>query len=160
MTRIEKLEKIILGTLLESDSQKNYFTDCRCCITADMFSDEVGRRIYRIISDMNMKGITETDPCTIAQTYGEDIMDILPVMLDLVTDYSFIHLKMQHNERAFLLYYYDGIKPEYTYVSFTDYVNAFLKHYEDEKRKEFVRADAAAARSRYGERGIGYAYEV
>ena len=145
MTRREKLEKIIIGTLLESNSQKNYFTDCRCCITADMFSVETGRRIYNIISDMNAKGIVETDPNTIFQTYGEVVMDILPDMLDLVTDYSFVHLKMQYNERMFRSSCVTGLDPEYTDVSFTDYINQFLKVYETEKRNESVRAEAPAA---------------
>lgn len=145
MTRREKLEKIILGTLLDSDSQKNYFTECRCCITADMFSDEIGRRIYTIISDMNAKGMAETDPNTIFKTYGKDVVDILPDILDLVVDYSFVHLKMEYNERLFRCSCLTGLESDYTDVSFTDYINQFLKLYEAEKRSKSVGAATVAA---------------
>ena len=145
MTRLQKIEKIIIGTLLESNSQKNYFDDCRCCITADMFSDEICRFIYGIVSDMNANGMADTDPYTLLENYPEQVLGILPDMLELVVEYSFVHLKMEYNERQFRVSCVFGVNPHYTDVTFTDYVNTFLKLYEDEKRKESVRTAAAAA---------------
>lgn len=145
MRRIEHLEKIIIGTLLDSNSEHNFFDECRCCITADMFSDIVRSRIYSIVSDMNMKGIPETDPNTIFEHYGEKVLDILPTMLDLVTDYSFIYLKTDYNEKVFRISFVNGVKPHYTDVTFTDYVNQFLKLYENEKGTNPTGAKTAAA---------------
>ena len=145
MKRIEKLEKIIVGTLLESGFRENYFDDCRCCITADMFTDKVCRRVYGIVSEMNAKGMTETDPKSIVDTYGDKVLDILPDMLELVVDYSFVHLKMEHNEKEFRKASAWGVTPKYTYVTFQDYVSAFLKLYENEKGKEPDGATSAAA---------------
>lgn len=145
MTQKERLEKIIVGTLLESNERQNYFDECRCCITADMFSDDRRRRIYGIIADMNANGKVETDPNSIVEAYGERVLDLLPTMLDLVVDYSFIHLKTEHNERIFRTSFVTGTKPHYADVSFTLYVNTFLKMYEDEKGKVPFGANAAAA---------------
>ena len=134
MRRIEYLEKIIIGTLLESNERQNYFNECRCCITAEMFKDDVCRRIYQMVADMNTSGMVETDPNAIVEHYGAKVLDILPTMLDLVIDYSFVYKKMEYNERVFKTAYMNGIAPHYTDVTFTDYVNHFLRLYEDEKR--------------------------
>ena len=136
MTRQQFLENIIIGTLLESNWRKNYFDDCRCVLTADMFSNETNRRIFDIVSEMNKNGKTETDPCTICQEYGDKVLDILPQMLDLVTDYSFIHLKMQFNERKFLNSCVSGKDYERTDVQFNDYVRQFITNiYCNEKNR-------------------------
>lgn len=136
MTTLQRLEKIIAGTLLESGFRVNYFDECRCCITADMFTDKVCRRVFSIVSDMNSEGLTETDPKSIFEKYGAEVLDILPDMLDLVVDYSFVKLKMEHNEKIFRVASANGTIPMYSYKTFMDYVSAFLKLYEDEKRKE------------------------
>lgn len=126
MNRRKELENIIIGTLLESTEDENYFIDCRSCVTEDMFLDEVNRRLYGIISEMNNGGNQDTRPSSILQAYGASVADIVATMCELCTEYSFINKKMMHNEWEYLDYL-DGKKPEYTKVQFSDYVNGFIK---------------------------------
>lgn len=136
MSRRQEVENIIIGTLLESNWRKNYYDDCRCVVSQEMFEDETNRRLYGIISEMNMRGDIETDPSSIFDAYGSEVLDILPAMLELVTEYSFIHKKVEYNEREFRKSAAYGCKPRYTEVTFTDYVNLFLKMvYGNEKRQ-------------------------
>ena len=121
MERKQKLEKIIIGTLLESTWRYNYFDDVKCLISADMFSDDVNRRIYGLISEMNAKGKKETTPADIFEEYGSEVLDIVPAMCDLCVDYSFIHLKTRYREMRFL----NGCKTVQD-VTFNDYVNQFV----------------------------------
>lgn len=123
MDRRQKIENIIIGTLLESKGDYNYFDDCRS-LTPDMFLDEVNKRIFTLIVEMNMQGKVKTTPCDIFEEYGEKVMDIVPRMCELVTDFSFIHLKVEYNERQYL---HNSIG--LTDVSFTDYVNRFMINY-------------------------------
>lgn len=146
MTRREKLENIIIGTLLESTGEMNYFDVCRCSITADMFTDDLNRRIYTIVSEMNSKGEVDTRPSVIFDRYGVDVIDLLPQMVDMVTDFSFIHLKMDYNEKRYLASLTTGMEPQYTDVTFADYVEALVKiHYNEERKDTAVRTAAAAA---------------
>ena len=96
-------------------------------LTADLFQDETNRRLFTVISDMNKNGQYCTDPCTIFQERFEDVKDIYIQMVDLCTDYSFIHKKMQFNERQFLLGCVDGKEHKKTDIQFNDYVDQFLK---------------------------------
>lgn len=126
MNRRQELENIIIGTLLESNEERNYFDDCRM-LTADLFQDEANRRLFTVISDMNKNGQYRTDPCTIFKERFEDVKDIYIQMVDLCTDYSFIHKKMQFNERQFLLSCVDGQEHKKTDIQFSDYVDQLLK---------------------------------
>lgn len=126
MSRKEYLENIILGTLLDVDSEQDYYEDCRYCVTADMFSDEVNGRIYNIISDMRGKGKKETSPLQIVREYGEAVYGLLSRMLELVVNYSFLHLKTEYNEKNFLCRCIFGQAKKPTDVQFVDYVNQYL----------------------------------
>lgn len=133
MNRRQQLENIIVGTLLESNAEKNYFDDCRSTVTSGMFLDETNRRIYVLISEMNNKGMTNTDPCSIFTEYGEAVLDIVSRMCELCTEYSFIHQKFMYNEWQYLKSCINGRYCEPTSVQFEDYVKQFIKSvYEDE----------------------------
>ena len=136
MTR-ERLENIIIGTILESTEDENYFTDCRCCITEDMFVDDTNRRIYHYVVEMQAQGNAEICPSSIFARYGSEVMDILDAMLEKVNNYSFLYLKWEYNEKRYVQYHMTGQKPSYTGVRFSDYVNAFIKmvYYEEQKRR-------------------------
>ena len=123
MDRRQKIENIIVGTLLESKGIENYFDDCRNLIP-DMFMDEANSRIFMLVSEMNRNGKVKTTPCDLFEEYGEKVADIVPRMCELVNDFSFIHLKAEYNERQ---YWQQSIGP--TDVSFTDYVNRFMINY-------------------------------
>ena len=125
MSRRQKLEKIIIGTLLESNSERNYFDECKAIIP-EMFTDDVNRRLFTIISEMNAAGKKETDPCSIYKEYDFMVADILPRMLELCTDYSFIHLKMEYNERRYIDSCITGNEYKGTDVQFVDYIKQFL----------------------------------
>lgn len=123
MDRQQKIENIIIATLMESIGGTNYYDECRN-LTADMFRDDVNRRIWNMIVEMNADGLEDTTPCGIFEKYGDAVADIVPMMCELVCDYSFIHLKAEYNERQ---YWMESIGP--TDVSFTDYVNRFMINY-------------------------------
>lgn len=145
MSRRVELEKIIIGTLMESDGERNYFDDCRCAISQEMFSDEVCRRLYGYISQMNQDGMPDTRPCSILEVYGEQVKDIAVDMLEICTDYSFIHKKMEFNERRYLATIVTGHPFRRTDVEFSDYVTQFLKLVYDGEKTRYKRAEDAAA---------------
>lgn len=133
MDRREKLENIIIGTLLESNTERNFFDDCHV-LTPDMFRDDVNRRVFVLVSEMNRNGKVNTTPCDVFEEYGEKVMDIVPRMCELVTNYSFIYLKTKYNEERYLMYEFYGIEAKYTDVCFGDYVKRFIKVvFENEK---------------------------
>lgn len=127
MDRRMQLENIIIGTLLESDDEKNYFDDCRCCLTPDMFKDDTNRRIFQMVAEMNAKGVTNTDPSNILAVYGDSVIDIICDMTERVNEYSFVYKMAVHNEMTWMRYYVDGTLPKYSQVTFTDYVNKFIE---------------------------------
>ena len=134
MNRRQELENIIIGTLLESNEDRNYFDDCRV-LTPELFHDETNRRLFTIIADMNANGKQCTDPCTIFKERFDEVSDIYIQMVDLCTDNSFVHKKMEYNERQFILGCLDGLEHKQTDIQFDDYVNQFLKlvYYEERK---------------------------
>ena len=136
MSRKQEIENIIIGTLLCSTEDDNYFSSCRCCVTEEMFADEVNRRIYKMIAEMNAHGIQDVNPYTIFERYGEAVMDICYRMCELSSQYSFLHRKTQYNERQFLIYHGYGQVPHYTDVTFDDYVNRFIQDYYNYEGKK------------------------
>ena len=147
MERRQVLERIIIGTLLESNKLRNYYDDCRCCITADMFTDDLCGRIYGIIAEMNAAGKIETDPCSIFDAYGDKVLDIVSDMCELCNDYSFVHKKAQYNKLAHIISEFHGIEPRYTDVQFDAYVNEFIQKvfYEERESEGNRRGQSNAA---------------
>lgn len=126
MTRREELECIIIGTLLDSTAEHNFYDECRSCITMDMFSDATNQRIYGLIAQMNEEGKVQTDPVSIFEYFGNDVMDILLRMMELVMDWSMIYKRCQYNERQWLNENFgNGRKARYTDVGLTDYLSSF-----------------------------------
>jgi len=135
MSRRQQLENIIIGTLLESNDERNYFDDCKCLVSQDMFLNEVNRRIYGFVWEMNAKGMACTDPLSIFNEYGEKVMDICADMMEVCTYYSFIHLKTEYNERRFIRSCIAGTDYVRTNVQFIDYVKQFVNLvYKDEEK--------------------------
>ncbi len=126
MTRREKLENIIIGTLLDGNARHDYYKDCRSCISSSMFQDETNRRIFDLIVDMREKGNVETDPCSILSTYGEAVTDLAIPMAERCAKYSFLWLKTDYNEKRYIASLITGEEYEFTDVEFTDYVNQFI----------------------------------
>lgn len=136
MERRQQLENIVIGTLLESTEYHNYYDEVKSSVVPEMFQNETNRRIFRLIAEMNAKGKADTTPCDIFNEYGESVVDIAADMCDLCTDFSFIHLKMDYNERHFLASVMFGVEQMKTDVQFEDYVNQFIKFaLSDEKSK-------------------------
>lgn len=127
MTRRQELENIIIGTLLDSTEDHNFFMDCRSTITADMFLDDTNRRIYEIITEMNSWDQQKTDPVSIWELYGSKVADILPRMCELVNEWSFIYKKFYHQEYVWLNNTFNGCHMKKKDVSFPEYVNHFIK---------------------------------
>ena len=146
MNRRDELENIIIGTLLESNTERNYYDDCGTIITADMFLDEKNRRVWKLIEDMNAKGLKETTPCDIYEEYGQEVADIVPWMCELVADYSFVYRKTKYNEISYMMNEFYGVETKYTDVRFEDYVKKFIKTvYEKEGADNHRRGQGAAA---------------
>ena len=144
MDRRQQLENIIIGTLLESTERRNYYEDCRC-ISQDMFRDATNRRIFGLIAEMNGNGKVDTTPADIFAEYGEAVVDIAADMCDLFTDWSFIHLKTEYNEKRFFASCVFGIEQIKTDVGFEDYVKQFIKIVCDEERNADNRPEVVAA---------------
>ena len=136
MSRRQEIENIIIGTLLSSTCGDDYFASCRCCITEDMFADEMNRRIYRIVAEMSAQGCTEINPGSVLELYGDQVADMCYHMCELATEYSFLHKKVQYNERQFLNWCSYGIRPRYTEVTFDDYINRFIQIVFSNAREE------------------------
>ena len=135
MSRKQEIENIIIGTLLCSTEDDNFFRSCRSSVNERMFSDEVNRRIFRMVAEMNAQGMQEVNPLTVYERYGKEVEDICYRMCELSSQYSFLHRKTQYNERQFLLYHGYGQEPNYTNVTFDDYVNRFIQNYYDNEGK-------------------------
>lgn len=142
MTKRQRLEKIIIGTLLDYNT---HYDVCRSSVTKDMFSDKVLERIYTIIQQMHNEGAEFTDPYSIYERYGDEVADIVGEMCALCQEYSFEIMKIRHNERLWLAHQIYGVDKMQADVSFEYYVSEFVKEvFEDEKRKARTVADDAA----------------
>lgn len=134
MNRRQQLENILIGTLLESTEERNFYLECCCMVTEDMIQDGANRRIYHIIAEMNAKGMQDTRPTTIFETYGDSVIDLLPDMTERCANDSIIEKKMQYNKVEHLKSYNEDRAPRYTDVDFTVYVTEFLKYVYEEER--------------------------
>ena len=126
MSRRIELENIIIGTLLDDVGDEHYVNDCRSFITKEMFEDETNRTLYGYIMELSAKG-EDYSPLGIYSHYGQSVTDLVPAMVEKVTDYSFVHKKSLYNERQWLGSQVFGVKPAYTDIRFSDYVMAFIK---------------------------------
>lgn len=127
MNRRKHIENIIIGTLLESTAEENFFGDCRSTITEDMFLDDTNRRIFRLIREMNAQGRASTTPYDIFMEYGDSVVDIVPEMVGRVLESSFTWERCRFNEKQYRSSLASGIEPRYTNVQFSDYVKSFIK---------------------------------
>ena len=142
MTKRQRLEKIIIGTLLDFN---NHYDVCRSSVTKDMFIDKVLERIYTLIQQMHSEGAEQTDPCSIFERYGDEVADIAAEMCELCQEYSFEIMKVRHNERLWLAKQIFGVDNMQVDVSFEFYVSEFVKEvFKDEKGKARAAADVAA----------------
>lgn len=120
----ERLEHIIVGTLLDPSGQK-YWDNCKCQVTDDMFSNETDRRIFRLIREMHDKG-KDCNVYSIFEEYGESVMDILNDMVTLSTDYAFDIIKVRMNERVYLTNIIREMNIPYFIENFDDYLVRFI----------------------------------
>lgn len=127
MSRREKIENIIIGTLLCSSERENYYNDCRSCIVEEMFMNEENRRIYHLIAQMNAQGKQNTDPFDILNEYGEAVHELFMVMVDRAVEFSFPWMRCMFNEEKYMAWVSSGTEPTYTDVDFIDYVKEFIK---------------------------------
>ena len=124
MTRRQQIESIIIGTLLNSINGKNYYENCKSCITSDMFQSGENAKIYETIAEMSNNGKTDFSPYHLAM-FNERLLDIASYMCYLATDFYFEDKKARYN--AMCYFYSNGKRPEYTRVSFDDYVSRFIQ---------------------------------
>lgn len=128
MSRRDELECIIIGTLLDSKAEHNFYEECNSCLTKDMFCDTTNQRIYGLIAQMNEEGKVKADPVSIFEHFGDKVKDILLRMMELVTDWSMIYKRCKYNEEQWLNENFgNGKKAKYTDVSFATYLSSFIK---------------------------------
>ena len=143
MDRRTQIERLIIGTLLNSTGNEEYFLSCRSCITADMFSDDRNARLYSLIRDMNINGIRSTTPYDVAdhcRKGGVDISDILSYMVEISIDSHFEMKKYEYNRDV---YHCDASRtPRYTRVRFEDYINRFMQLVFSNARSEELQRSA------------------
>jgi hypothetical protein len=144
MTVRQRVENIIIGTLLESAGADNYYDECTM-LTPDMFLDDTNRRVFALVSDMNRNGKTATTLYDVYAEYGDAVADIVPRMAELVCDFSFIHLKTEYNEKRYLANINSPVEYRPTEVKFSTYVNKLIQiHFKDEARTTEIRQSACA----------------
>lgn len=124
MDRRDEIENIIIGTLLNSTADDNYFDNCKSCITPDMFTDDRKSRIFVLVKELNGKGVYDTNPLTLFSTFGQKIYDIIPFAVELSTDWCFFMMKYKYNRK---IYYSFSERKLFTNVSFDNYVSQFIK---------------------------------
>lgn len=142
MTKKQRLEKIIIGTLLDNN---NHYEACRCCVIQDMFSNPTLARIYGLIVQMRNEGAKLTDPYSIYERYGEQVADIVGEMCSLCQEYSFEFMKLRYNECKWFEHLIYCVPQVVTSVSFEYYVSEFLKEVMKDEKRRSVAAESPAA---------------
>lgn len=126
MTRRQEIENIIIGTILNNYCGEDYFSDCKSCITANMFSDERNRMIYNKAIEMRNAGHLNITPFDVVK-YDTAMFELAPYMCELSVYWYFLSKKVDYNERQWLWSLSHDYKPRYTEVTFSDYVNRFIQ---------------------------------
>ena len=88
MDRREQIERIIIGTILNSVIGNDYMKDCRSCITADMFRDERHKRIYSDVLFMKDTGYVDISPKDLLD-FDSSLVDLTSYMCELATEEYF-----------------------------------------------------------------------
>lgn len=122
MGRREQIENIVIGTLLNSDSHHDYFTEVRSVVSPDMFSDSRRASIFRMVAAMNAKGEMRTWPDAVVARFPETGAELAAYMVELASEWHFLAKKVRLNEWAWL----SGQNTR-TNVSFSDYVKRFVQ---------------------------------
>lgn len=134
MDRREQIENIIIGTLLNSDENNDFFESVKYCVTSDMFSDSRRSKIFDLIKEMNSKGIKRTYPDAIYDYCNQKLSkEQLSYLLELAIDWHFLMKKVEYNERVWMSN--SNIHKRYTSVTFDDYVSRFVKMAFNDERK-------------------------
>lgn len=134
MTRRQEIEKIIIGTLLNS-FETDWFADCGYCITADMFIDERNAKIYSAIRECRKTGVKEITPHSLME-FDKTLASLAGHMAGLATNHNFTTSKVRYNETVWLERQNSGERYQYTSVRFSDYVAKFLEMVIKERKEQ------------------------
>ncbi len=122
MDRRQEIERIVLGTILNSSKENDYMANCRCCITADMFDTEQHQEIYKTALQLKSAGMDEVSPFTVWSAN----QSLAPEYLCELADEWYFELKKYLYNRQ--VYYFDTKRNKrYTRVTFDDYINRFME---------------------------------
>lgn len=121
MTRREKIEQIIIGSLLCEFGR--HYPEVRGIITPDMMSDPRNAKALTIMERQHGEGI-EPDIATVAPEMMEDAV----FLVEATNDGDFETNKAYYN----LLQDINGTQ-NYTMVEFGEYITQYIKLYEREK---------------------------
>lgn len=124
MSRLQEIENIIIGTLLNS-FDIDWFAECSFCITSDMFKDDRNSKIYSSICEFRKAGNIEITPLGL-YNFDNSLSPLIGHMITLASDFYFLVKKSNYNEGVRLARRFEGKQYRYTDVSFKDYVTKFL----------------------------------
>ena len=125
MDKRERLERIILGTLLR-DSDLEHYPSCKYCITEEMFDSDIHKDIYALITNAAKFG-GKSSLYDLFVLYPDKVSDLCPYIANLTIFEDFEVKKMNYNEEQWLKSLTDGVTPNYSSVVFDDYVSEFIK---------------------------------
>lgn len=122
MDRRQEIERIVIGTILNSTKANDFIGSCRCCITPDMFSDERHQDIYKAAIALKSLGNDDINPLSVWLACPNLPADYL---CELAADWSYEAKRYYYNRN---IYYCDPKKNKrYTRVTFDDYINRFME---------------------------------
>ncbi len=123
MKRTEQIEKIIIGTILNTTDGFSWMDSVRYCITPDMIKDEKRKKIYSLAVKLYDCGSSEFTPkdildyCLLNKIEYDDILD---EMLGLAASYYYMSKKVS------MIVRYSFIGKVMKPVKFDDYVTRFI----------------------------------
>ena len=133
MDRRQEIERIIIGTILNSFEDKSYLMSCRSCITSEMFKDERHRVIYENAVKMSSLGMKTITPADMIE-YDPELITMAAYLCELATDCHFDMKKYEYNR--VIWYTATNNRPRYTNVTFDDYVTRFIQLVFNDEQQE------------------------
>lgn len=134
MKRQQEIEKIIIGTLLNT-FDTDWFADCCYCITADMFKDEQNSKIYSTICEYRKTNGNIITPYHICE-FDSEMYTLAPYMIELAVNFDFLTKKVLFNENVWISRQLGWTRCRYTEVKFSDYVAKFIDYVILEKKMQ------------------------
>jgi hypothetical protein len=141
-----RFEKYFIRLFTDERQMHNQIlVDCSASMACG--EPEKAEQALRIAAAFGYLSVSAMDRVSYKLLKGEKAEDIMVRMVELSTDFDFMHMKTMYNERQYLIFAGYGIEPNYTNVQFTDYINRFISlvfNDKQEGKRDSDNKDAAA----------------